>query len=93
MNDSVEVSDPSAEEAPAPANPRMILGGVIHIVADAKTGEMNVSAPPNLAVALGLIELAKVVLVQQYIDNSKAAAQPKIVRAQPDDIRKLVRPS
>lgn len=91
---SSEVKEEEVTEVPVNTGSQLI-GGEVHILADGKTGGINVKAPQNLAVALGLIELAKVVLVQQHLDLMRAADQvkPAIVRAQPDDVRKLVRPS
>jgi hypothetical protein len=70
-----------------------LIGGEIHIIADARTGGINVQSPPNLVVALGLLETAKVIIIQKHVDAMRAAEKPKILRASPQDIPKLVRPS
>lgn len=84
------------EEVSAAPEPIQTLGGEIHIVADGKTGAVSVQAPPNLAIALGLIELAKVVLVQQHLESMRAQQArrpPAIIPAGMDVIKNLKRMS
>lgn len=54
------------------------VGGEIHIVADGKSGGISVSAPPNMVVAFGLLEVAKAILMEKQREN--AAAKAPVVR-------------
>lgn len=70
------------------------VGGEIHIFADKATGEVRVNAPQNLLVALGILETAKAVLIQQHMDaQRRAAMRQSILRAGPADVPGLVRAS
>ncbi len=79
-----EVVTSVKEEAAAPA--QAFLGGEIHIVSDPKTGQIGVNAPVNIVVALGLIEVAKSIIIanneRNVADAQKAAlARPAIIPA------------
>lgn len=74
------------------------VGGEVHIISNAKDGSMQVSAPQNLVLALGLIEVAKAILIQKQQQTMRATQEealrrPAIVRAGPQDVSKLARPS
>jgi hypothetical protein len=72
---------PVSSETPAPAatavapapevpetetpGPLRLIGGEIHIKADARTGGISVNAPPNMIVALGLLEVGKAILIKK----------------------------
>lgn len=92
MTNETEVKPEEVKEE-APERASQLVGGEIHIVADAHTGAIKVQSPPNLVVALGLLETAKAIMIQQHHENMKAAARPTIVRATASDIPKLVRPN
>lgn len=79
-----EVQDKAKEEPVT-----QYIGGELHIVADAKTGQIGVNAPPNIIVALGLLELAKVIIVDKQKEAMRA--QPTIVPAHPNDLNVLNR--
>ena len=71
------------------------IGGEITIITDARTGAMSVNAPGNLMIALGMLEVAKAILIER---QQKAVAKmqeaklgPAIVRADPQQIAKLGR--
>lgn len=85
-----EIVEAVEENPPARAQ---FLGGEVHITADAATGGITVKSPPNLLLALGIIETAKAILIQQHTEAMQRAARPAIVRAGPQDIPKLHRPS
>lgn len=73
------------------------IGGKIEIVADGVTGGMSVSHPENIIVALGILEVAKAMIIEKQqklvAKMQEAALAPRIMRAGPQDIPKLVRPS
>ena len=70
------------------------VGGEIHIIADARTGEVKVRAPQNLLVALGILDIARVVLVQQHHEAQRRASQrAELVRATSADLGRIQRPS
>lgn len=77
------------DAAPADAQPvGRFIGAEIHIVSDAVTGAIRVNAPPNSIVALGLMEVAKDIL----LDNQKEAAKkapPRIIPAGADALANL----
>jgi len=75
--------EPKVEEEIAKA-PKY-AGGEIHIVADGNTGAMSVTAPPDLIIALGILEVAKAFLV----DNMKQ----KVAQAQRDAAALVARPA
>lgn len=81
------------QEQQQPQPQGQFIGGEIRIVADARTGSINVQAPANLLVAFGMLEAAKVVLVQQQQEAMARAAAPAIKRASLADIPRIVRPS
>ena len=68
---------PVVEEAAAPSDP--FIGGEVHIIADPKTGQMSIKAPQNLVVALGILETAKVMI----IDDMKQKAQRMAIAPRP----------
>lgn len=63
------------------------LGAEIRIIADAKTGGIFVSAPENMITAFGLLEMAKVILVDRQKQALKT--QPAIKPATTDDLKRL----
>lgn len=63
------------------------IGGKILIVADAQTGGIHVDAPANLLVAMGMLEIAKCVLVQRQAADMKD--EPTIKVATADDLKAL----
>ena len=75
------VPETKEEAAPAPK----YAGGEIHIIADGNTGAMSVTAPPDLIIALGILEVAKAFLV----DNMKQ----KVAQAQRDAAALVARPA
>lgn len=94
MENGAEVKpEPVAEENPVVAG--NFIGGEIHIIADARTGSIQVNAPQNLVIAFGLIEAAKMILVQrqQELMKKNGLRQPEIVRPGADAMAKLSRPS
>ena len=68
------------EEIEAEAKVPQYIQGEIHIEADGATGGISVDAPQNLIIALGLLETAKVILVQRQQQAMRAAEQPRILR-------------
>lgn len=90
MDNDIDMRDdgePAAEEKP------QMLGGEIRIVADKATGVINISAPGNMIIALGMIEIGKAILIKQQHDAQAAAQQPKILRGDPSRFPLLTRPS
>ena len=73
------------------------IGGEIRISADPRNGAISVNAPQNIIIALGLLEVAKSILIQKQQEAIKkvqdAQLTPGILRATPQDINKLSRPS
>jgi hypothetical protein len=63
------------------------IGGKILIVADSETGGIHVDAPANLLVAMGMLEIAKCVLVQRQQGEMKD--EPTIKVATPGDLKAL----
>lgn len=94
-NGVVEGQETEKAEEQEQAAPQMI-GGEIHIVADARTGSISVSSPQNFVAAMGLLEVAKVIMTQQHLENVKAQERrrpPAIIPAGMDAIKNLRRPS
>ena len=93
------MSEPVKEEAaveldPAAGEPAhtKFAGGEIHIVADGNTGAMNIQAPPDLIVALGILEVAKVMIIsnmQQKVAASRIAPRPAIIPANGAQLKDL----
>jgi len=83
MEDKAEAGKPEGQ----------FVGGEVRILADAGTGAISVSAPQNLLVALGMLEMAKVVMVAQHQEAVRAAERPAIVRPGSADLAKVARPS
>ena len=54
----------NAVKQPEQEEMRMIVGEV-HIIVDPSNGQVKVSAPANKIVALGLLELAKAIVINQ----------------------------
>lgn len=84
------------QDAPAQDGVQQLIGGEIHIIADAKTGSISVNSPQNFVAALGLLEVAKVIMTQQHLENVKANDRrrpPAIIPAGMDAIKNLRRPS
>lgn len=79
-----------AEEKPVVPGP--FLGGEVHIIADAQTGGIQVNAPQNLIIAFGLLEAAKMILVERQQQMMRKRT-PEIVRPGADALSKLSRPS
>lgn len=72
------------------------IGGEIHIIADAKTGAINVNSPKNIIIALGILETAKeIILAQQRQNMTSAKPAPTILRADQGMLDKIksIRPS
>lgn len=93
MSEESQVAPTVSEESAPQGN---FLGGEIHIVADPVTGGISVNAPPNLVIAFGLMEMAKVLLAQRQQEAMRKAPPPAIIRgdsAMVDKIAKLVKPS
>lgn len=83
-------TEEKVEAAEVEATP--FVGGEIHIIADGKTGGIQIKSPPNLLVCLGILETAKVILTQQHIENMKqqaASRPPAIMKASPADLKGL----
>jgi hypothetical protein len=82
----------AGEAAPKDEVAVPFIGGEVHIIADAKTGGIQVSAPPNLIIALGLLESAKeILLANMRAQNAAAmrAQRPAIVPAGAGSLRAL----
>ena len=78
---AVELDPVKEEEVVAgPADP--FIGGEVHILADPKTGRMSIKAPQNLVVALGILETAKVMIIDDMKAKS-AAAQAAAIAPRP----------
>lgn len=73
------------EEAAVPQQLRLI-GGEIHIRADARTGAISVNAPPNMIVALGLMEVAKAILIQKQQEQLREIEAMRKRIARPGDV-------
>lgn len=58
-------------------------GGEIHIVADGNTGAMNVQAPQDLIVALGMLETAKMIIIRNMQDNVAKAQREQALAPRP----------
>lgn len=67
------VKEVEKEEAVQEKTTGLFVGGEVRIVADGKTGGISVQAPENMVVALGLLELAKVILVEKKKEDMKTA--------------------
>lgn len=65
----------------------LFLSGEVHIVADAQTGNLSVKAPQNFIITLGLLEIAKVILVAQQEEKRKTG--PEIKAPTPADVAAL----
>jgi hypothetical protein len=79
------------EAAPQDKVMMPMFGGEIRIVADAKTGSIMVNAPPNLLLALGMLDAAKFILVQKQQEDLAARNAPKIKPATPEDLARLAK--
>lgn len=93
---------PEGDHVPAKAEdaapqPMQLIGGEVRILIDARTGALQVSAPPNQLVALAIIEAAKAFITMQMQDGMRrsvaATAPPAIVKAGADALSRLRRPS
>lgn len=82
-------SNEEAQEKDAP----MYIGGELTITADPRTGGMSVSAPENMVVAMGLLEMAKVILVDRQRRQQALQDRPAIARPGAADLARLARPS
>lgn len=85
------------KEAPAAPVRQQIITGEVHVKIDPDNGAINISAPENLIVALGILETAKAILIKRQQDlvakAQEAMLSPKIVRPGVDDLAKVARPS
>lgn len=84
---------PETDEAPQ----GKFLSGELHVIANADTGAISVSAPFNDIIALGLLEMARIAITDRHHEQMRKQAQTAaILRATPGDISKvasgLVRP-
>lgn len=72
------------------AAPQPVIAGEIHIVTDPATGAISVNAPLNVVAALGLIEVAKAIIMENHRQNlQRQAPSPRIVKAGADALAKL----
>lgn len=72
------------------AAPQPVIAGEVHIVTDPATGAISVNAPLNVVAALGLIEVAKAIIMENHRQNlQKQAVSPRIVKAGADALAKL----
>ncbi len=107
MNDNTEVKEPevAAEVSPEAVEKTAqevvndkLIQGEIHI-ATMPDGSMQVAYPQNIVAALGLIEIAKEMMLEAYRESNKkanAAARqrpPAIIPAGADAIKNLRRMS
>lgn len=76
-------------EAPTKAEAPQFVGGEIHIIANPVDGSIRVNAPANLIEAFGLLEMAKVILLDSH--NKKQSNKPQIVPANQGDLENLTR--
>lgn len=77
-------------EINVPVNPAFI-GGEVHIIADAATGQISVNAPSNKLIAYGLLKMAEEIIAGQKIPS--APTRPMIMPVGADALSKLKRPS
>lgn len=96
MENGAEVSEKEVEAA-EPQEVGAFVGGEIHIIADAKTGAINVNSPKNIIIALGILETAKEIMLAQQRAQMASAPKPvpTILRADQGMLDKIkaVRPS
>lgn len=81
------------EQVSESARPGRFIGGEVLIYADSVTGAMNVRAPENLLVALGIIESAKAILIKRQQDAIEKASKPAIIAPTAADLGMLRKPS
>lgn len=67
--------------------PMHFIGGEVRIIANPKDGSMQVSSPPNLLIALGMLETAKAILIQQH--HEQMAKEEEKTRIQPATVADL----
>jgi hypothetical protein len=69
---------------------QQLIAGEVHILVDQTTGAISVNAPANMVVALGLIEMAKIILADNHKANLAAAPRdPQIIKAGMEALDKL----
>lgn len=88
-----QLSGDVREAKPEAARPGRFIGGEVRIIADSLTGAMNVIAPENLLVALGIIESAKAMLIKRQQDAIEKANKPAIIAPTAADLGMLRKPS
>ena len=77
-----------------PDAPMPFVGGEVVIQADPQTGAINVKAPGNNIIAMGLIEAGKMILMHRAMKSMDAQQKPPtIVPGSIDMMKKLQRPS
>lgn len=68
------------------------ISGEIRIIADGKTGAISVVHPENMITAMGMIEMAKVVMVDNLKQSMSAPRRPTIVPAGAEALKHLGKP-
>jgi len=89
--EGLKIDHKEKQEVPSVVNkgPMAFVGGEIRIIANPQDGSIRVSSPPNLLIALGMLETAKFILVQQQQKQMEDALNPKIKPATVADIAAL----
>lgn len=66
------------------------IGGEIRIIADGNTGAISVEHPENMIAAMGLLEMAKVIMVDNLKNSMNAAPKrPAIIPAGAEALKHL----
>ena len=68
------------------------VSGEVHVVVDPKDGSFHISAPENIVLALGILETAKVILIDQQKQRmeKKSVPTPMIIRGDEDTVKRHV---
>lgn len=94
MSTENPIAEPEiVEEKTGDAAPSKYISGEIRIVADGKTGAILVDHPENMITAMGMIEMAKVVMIDNLKQSLSATPKrPAIVPAGADALKHLGKP-
>lgn len=81
-----KVREAEAAQGSDQAQATKFIGGEVRILANPNTGEIMVNAPPNIMVAFGLLEMAKLILTEKHREAMQSRPRPAILTAKPGDI-------
>lgn len=85
-----EVVEEKVEDTVKEAPVSKFIGGEIRIIADGKTGAISVTHPENMITAMGLIEMAKVIMADNLKNSmTQPPKRPAIIPAGADALKHL----